>query len=355
MSFKTVLSLLAAIQAVQADFSHPLHFKKVDAVAAKSIATAKGRLVQGTADLWADQGFWFSNFTIGGSSNLEILIDTGSADAILNPGIYKPGSSSVNTKKTFRISYATTNPDGSGTLSASGQVYRDVITQHGANLTVPQQYLGAITSPKSPPTFPHDGLIGYAGIDSSALGQTPFFQSLCDQGTLSSCRFGLALNADETGTLYYGSVATDTFSGSLTSVSASDEWIVTGDVTVNGATVQRSASIITDSGTTVIFGPTSQVKTLFQKAGIQAVTNSNGITGYYACDAPPTIGLAFGGNNFNILPEALAFSQNGNNCTASIHGTSEFGSQWLVGQAFFQGKYIDHNVDDGTMGFANLQ
>lgn len=55
MSFKTVLSLLAAIQAVQADFSHPLHFKKVDAVAAKSIATAKGRLVQGTADLWADQ------------------------------------------------------------------------------------------------------------------------------------------------------------------------------------------------------------------------------------------------------------------------------------------------------------
>lgn len=55
MSFKTVLSLLAAVQAVQADFSHPLHFKKVDAVAAKSIATAKGRLVQGTADLWADQ------------------------------------------------------------------------------------------------------------------------------------------------------------------------------------------------------------------------------------------------------------------------------------------------------------
>lgn len=55
MSFKTVLSLLAAMQAVQADFSHPLQFKKVDAVAAKSIATAKGRLVQGTADLWADQ------------------------------------------------------------------------------------------------------------------------------------------------------------------------------------------------------------------------------------------------------------------------------------------------------------
>lgn len=237
---------------------------------------------------------------------------------------------------------------------ATGKVYRDVITQHGANLTVSHQYLGAISSPKSPPTFPHDGLIGYAGIDSSALGQTPFFQSLCDQGTLSSCRFGLALQSDETGTLYYGSVATERFSGDLTSVSASDEWIVTGQVTLNGVAVRGSVSIITDSGTTVIFGPTSQVKSLFQQAGIQAVQTSNGITGYYACNAPPTIGFAFDGNNFNILPEALAFSQNGNNCTASIHGTNAFGSQWLVGQAFFQGKYIDHNVDDGTMGFANL-
>ncbi|GFP58815.1 secreted aspartyl protease 1 [Trichoderma asperellum] len=354
MSLKTVLSLLAAFQAVRADFSHPLHFKKVDAVAAKSIAAAKGRVAVASGNLAADQGFWFSNFTIGGSPNLEILIDTGSSDAILNPGIYEPGPNSVNTNTPFSISYATTNPDGSGTLSASGNVYQDVITQHDANLTVSQQYLGVVTNPKSPPTFPHDGLIGYAGIDSSALNETPFFQSLCDQGSLSSCRFGLALNADETGTLYYGTVATDQFSGDLVSVSISDEWIVTGDITVNGRAVRTGASIITDSGTTVIFGPTSQVKTLFQQAGIQAVQTSNGITGYYACNAPPTIGLAFSGHNFNILPAALAFSQNGNNCTASIHGTSAFGNQWLVGQAFFQGKYIDHNVDDGTMGFATL-
>ncbi|KAK5992341.1 Aspartic protease [Cladobotryum mycophilum] len=355
MSLKTVLSLLAAIQAVQADFSHPLHFKKVDAVAAKSIAAAKGRAVQGTGDLFADQGFWFSHFTIGGSPDLEILIDTGSSDAILNPGIYKPGPKSVDTNTPFRIAYATTNPDGSGSVSASGKIYQDVITQHGANLTVSKQYLGAITKPTSPATFPHDGLIGYAGIDGSALGKTPFFQSLCDQGSLSSCRFGLALKSDQTGTLYYGSVATDRFSGNLTSVSSREEWTVTGDVTLNGSTVLRSVSIITDSGTTVIFGPTSQVKSLFQQAGIHAVQDSHGVTGYYACDAPPTIGLAFGGKNFNVLPEALAFKRNGNNCTASVHGSNAFGGQWLVGQAFFQGKYIDHNVDAGTMGFANLQ
>lgn len=55
MSLKTVLSLLAAFQAVKADFSHPLHFKKVNAVAAKNIAAAKGRVTAATGNLVADQ------------------------------------------------------------------------------------------------------------------------------------------------------------------------------------------------------------------------------------------------------------------------------------------------------------
>lgn len=97
------------------------------------------------------------------------------------------------------------------------------------------------------------------------------------------------------------------------------------------------------------------MKSLFSKAGIQAVQTQNGITGYYKCSAPPTIGFSIGGKNFNVLPGALAFQKNGDNCTASVHGTNSFGGSWLVGQAFFQGRYIDHNIDDGTMGFADLK
>lgn len=44
----------------------------------------------------------------------------------------------------------------------------------------------------------------------------------------------------------------------------------------------------------------------------------------------------------------------GSNCKGVLQGTDAFGDQWVVGQAFFQGRYIDHNVDDQTMGFANL-
>lgn len=113
-------------------------------------------------------------------------------------------------------------------------------------------------------------------------------------------------------------------------------------------------NIITDSGTTIIFGPTQQVRSVFNIAGIEYSEDSKGITGYYNCSSPPEIGFVFGGKTFNILASALAFKMDGDSCTASIHGTYDFGNSWLVGQAFFRGKYIDHNIDYGTIGFAEL-
>jgi hypothetical protein len=32
--------------------------------------------------------FWFGNFTVGDSQNLDLLVDTGSSDLIVNPGEY---------------------------------------------------------------------------------------------------------------------------------------------------------------------------------------------------------------------------------------------------------------------------
>lgn len=191
--------------------------------------------------------------------------------------------------------------------------------------------------------------------------------NLCNTSTISSCRFGLALNPDEkTGTLYYGSDGSDAYDGSLVTVPALGQyfWEILGDVTLNGKTFHANAGIITDSGTTVIFGPTAQVKDLFAKAGVQAVDDGKGnVKGYYRCDSPPTIGFAFPASkgskkrvNFNVLPEALEQERNGNNCTITIHGGDISGDKtWLVGQKWFQGKYLDHNFADNTMGFANLK
>ncbi|TQV94532.1 hypothetical protein V2A60_005572 [Cordyceps javanica] len=354
MLLKSFVTFLAATQAVTADSSHSMHFRKSRRYKAMSMPSSRDIAGRDDGSLVNEQGFWFSHFTVGASKDLEILIDTGSSDAIMNPGIYQPSPASQDQGRRFRIAYATTNPDGSGSLAASGKVYRDVVTQLGANLTVTQQVIGAIDSPSSPPTFPHDGLIGY-GAPQGSLAGNPFLFSLCDSHTLSACRFGLALRTDGTGQLHYGTVVTDEFSGELTTVKTRDLWSVSGGITVDGKVVSDNLYLATDSGTTVIFGPTSVVSKVFKAAGIKQVTVENGIQGHYSCSNAPTIGFNLGGKNFNIDPKALAFKKDGDDCTASLLGTTDFGNTWLVGQAFFQGRYIDHNVDDGTMGFANLK
>lgn len=173
------------------------------------------------------------------------------------------------------------------------------------------------------------------------------------------------------------------------------EWSLHGDITANGKVIEKDAFIVTDSGTTIVFGPLASVQTLFDAAGIQSVVVPNTtadapttLTGYYSCSNPPKLGFGFPSASdtaaaranysspvskfstiFNILESQLAESKNGDNCTAVIHGTDQF-DVWLVGQgefplsnfgrrlmcgiAFFQGRYIDHNVEEQTMGFANL-
>jgi pepsin A len=132
---KTLL-LLAALRTAQADSSHELFYKTVDPKTHLGRTALVGRGLAGTESPAVNEqvstftstrpvvakahyikGFWFSRFAIGDSPDLEILIDTGSSDAILNPGIYKPSPNAVNAKRPFHISYATTNHDGTGDLS----------------------------------------------------------------------------------------------------------------------------------------------------------------------------------------------------------------------------------------------
>lgn len=136
----------------------------------------------------------------------------------------------------------------------------------------------------------------------------------------------------------------------------------------NGATRVRSTNE-TDPPSS----PPDQVQALFDAAGIQAVELSlpgctKVLTGYYPCASPPQIGFGFpsakvaasatGSTSktstiFDIEPSAFQEADDGSgNCTAIIAGIDL--GVWIVGQAFFQGKYVDHNVDGSSMGFATL-
>ena len=245
----------------------------------------------------------------------------------------------------------------------TGDLYQDVVSAEG--LTVSNQILGAASAPTDPVPFPHDGLIGFAGVEASASDSTPWFSNLCSQKKVSSCRFGLAFGTDGTGTQTLGAVD-PAYANSLSTVPLSGgEWAISGSIIANATTVTRNADIGTDSGTSVVYGPIDTVRSIFQTLNIPISehqgTDPNSdpsyVYGYTPCDTPPVsqFGIGLGGTTFNIEPAAWNAKDNGlNNCTAVLQGTDGFGEMWLVGQAFLQGKYVDHNVDAQTMGFANL-
>lgn len=302
-----------------------------------------------------DAGFWFADFSVGASPSDSMLIDTGSSDVYMNPGKYQPGSSARDTGRPFTISFATTNSDGSGSETLKGEVWTDTVALGG--ISVAKQQLGNVTQSNVAEPFPHDGLVGFAGQDGSAFGGVPWFQSACNDGLVSACRFGLAFKTDGTGTQTLGGVD-PTYADSLSTVGTSDQWVVPLDVSGGGTQVANQASAIFDSGTTVVYGPIDSVRDLYDALGLQTTQKSVGGQNYlyatYPCGSPPDVTFGLGGGEFKIEDAAWPASQDGSTCTATLQGTDGFGDQWLVGQAFFQGKYVDHDIDGAAMGFANL-
>ena len=88
----------------------------------------------------------------------------------------------------------------------------------------------------------------------SADNSTPFFNNLCEEQIISSCRFGLALNTNGTGSLTLGQVNDDLFEGNLTTTPIVEEWFTFGDIVNNGDVLATNATIELDSGTPNIVG-----------------------------------------------------------------------------------------------------
>lgn len=97
--------------------------------------------------------------------------------------------------------------------------------------------------------------------------------------------------------------------------------------------------------------------------------NATMVTAYYPCDSPPTFGFGLPSLDnvtaeypesklFNVLDSALVQERNGTECEMIVHGVDTLDTRgfWLVGQPFFQGKYVDHRyAGEGSMGFAELR
>lgn len=334
-------------------------------------ALAKSKYPRSNTRVTADAGFWYGSFDIGDSKGLSMILDTASDYISVNPRLYKPGPASVDVGEEGVYSYSTMEKNGCGSADVSYHAYQDTVTYEG--LTVKAQSLGASQEmPESPghyTKFEHDGLIGFTLSPASSLANTnsTYFNTLCHEKVIEPCRLGLAFGFDRTGTMALGAPEDGLFEGTLSTMPAGPGWATTGKLVIHGTEViAHGKEIYYDSGTNNVVVQTAVARALFKALKIQTVEQheagcSTIVYGYYPCDNPPEVGFQVGDKTFNIHPSQFALEDNGNNnCTAVVTGIDfDFAPEWwLVGQAWFQGKYADfyrESSDTYTFGVAHLK
>lgn len=215
-----------------------------------------------------------------------------------------------------------------------------------------KQHIGAANNKTG---IPHDGIVGFGPASTEFPGRnaTAFVDSLCRDGDLSECRFGLALNSNKTGSLILGETEPSLYKNDLSVVPSSESWTVKADIYVDGSISHSDIAALLDSGTATIVGPIDQVSAIFNSTGIQGVRSGSSLFGYFPCDKPPTLGLGLPSQSdavaaaknhssllsntttvFNISSDQWAIANNGNNnCTALLSG-QDFGGEsiWIFGQ-----------------------
>jgi pepsin A len=104
--------------------------------------------------------------------------------------------------------------------------------------------------------LPHQGIVGFSGQFAAQFptNSTSFFQSLCNQQQVTQSRFGLALTSNGTGTQILGELDSSLYSGDLTVVPVLEEWVVSGDIAINGTVLARDLVVELDSGTATVVG-----------------------------------------------------------------------------------------------------
>ncbi|WFD20569.1 cathepsin D [Malassezia caprae] len=273
--------------------------------------------------------------------------DTGSADTIANPDAYVPSKSNTaeDTHSKFSAGY------GDGT-NAHGHVYTDVF--RAGSIHAKKVAIGHSKSTFIPNSeHPNQGIAGlsHPSIQAFDSKYKPFFTELRDQKAVHQGVFQFTLKAGNGSTLELGRIDESKFNGKLTWVNynpALGFYLMTAKVNGN-----KILAII-DSGTTLIIGPTGQVRSLLQKLpNVSMFTKDNTLYGRFPCNQPPKVTFNFGGKDFTLGKDQVSYGKSGNDCVLSVVGQDNLPLHaWVVGDSFFQMASIVFDQDNNRVGFA---
>jgi hypothetical protein len=294
------------------------------------------------------------------------IFDTGSSNLWV-PGktcsncgshpLYDSSKSSTYAKNgtVFKIQY------GSGPVS--GFLSQDVATV--GDLTVKYQTFAEITDTKglglAYKLGKFDGILGLAFPSISVDGIPTVFENMVSQGLVDQqvVSFYLSSKDGADGEMTIGGIDKTKYTGELkyTPLTSETYWETKLDsFTINGASASSTTKAILDTGTSLLAGPSADVKKIAASVGAKPFfLNKNEYTvDCSKVSSLPDLVFTMGGNNFTLSGADYTIAS-GPICLFAMTGIDvppPAGPLWILGDVFIRKYYTVFDWGNKQLGFA---
>ncbi|TVY87372.1 Polyporopepsin [Lachnellula willkommii] len=304
--------------------------------------------------------------SIGGKT-WQLIVDTGSSNTWCGAqDSCEKTSTGKSTGGTVSVSY------GSG--SFSGKEYTDTVKFGG--LSVSGQSIGAASTSSGFTSV--DGIIGFGPVDltedtvSTADTVPTFLDNLYSQGSISTNVLGVSFKPesgsdedDTNGELTLGGTDSSKYTGSityhskLTSGDASEYWgISIASFTYGSETLSSGASGIVDTGTTLIYIPTSGYDKFLSATG--GSTDSSSGLAKFSTKPTSNFVIKFGSTSYTLTPAQYLvptaqysyYGLTSGKYYAWINDGGDSGVDTIIGQKFLENYYSVFDTTNSRIGFA---
>ncbi|XP_056278915.1 pepsin A-like [Pseudoliparis swirei] len=292
--------------------------------------------------------------------SFSVVFDTGSSNLWV-PSVYC-SSQACNNHRKFNPQQSTTFKWGDETLSIAygtgsmtGRLAVDNVEVGG--ITVHNQVFGI--SRTEAPFMAHmasDGILGLAFQSIASDNVVPVFDNMVKDGLVSQPLFSVYLSShgEQGSEVVFGGVDSTHYTGQISWIplSSATYWKIKMDsVMINGNVVACGGGChaIIDTGTSLIGGPTSDIKNM--NAWVGASTNQYGdaIVSCQNIQSMPEVTFSLGGHAFTIPASAYVLNHD-NSCMTGFSGGDS--NLWILGDVFIREFYAIFDSHSKYIGLA---
>jgi hypothetical protein len=301
------------------------------------------------------------------AQTFQMIFDTGSSN------LWVPGKSCTNCgshptyDSTKSSTYQANGTDfniqyGSGPVS--GFLSQDVATV--GDITVKYQTFAEINNTKglglAYKLGKFDGILGLAFPSISVDHIPTVFQNMVEQGLVTDqvISFYLSSKSGSDGEMVVGGIDSTKYTGDLTYVPLSSEtyWATNFDsFTINGASASSTTKAILDTGTSLLAGPSADVKKIAATVGAKPFfLNPKEYT--IDCgkiDSLPQMTFTMAGKAFTLSGSDYVINSGGGVCLFAMTGIDvpePMGPLWILGDVFIRKYYTVFDWGNKQLGFA---